>query len=73
MFFLFNVNHPIRFEFFGDTIESIREFDEDNQKSISNISTITIRPYSEFILDDDIDVLEENKSIYLNTLRLLLF
>lgn len=59
--FPINVNHPIRFEFFGDTIESIREFDEDNQKSISNISTITIRPYSEFILDDDIDVLERKQ------------
>ena len=59
--FPINVNHPIRFEFFGDTIESIHEFDEDNQKSISNISTITIRPYSEFILDDDIDVLERKQ------------
>lgn len=59
--FPINANHPIRFEFFGDTIESIREFDEDNQKSISNISTITIRPYSEFILDDDIDVLERKQ------------
>lgn len=59
--FPINANHPIRFEFFGDIIESIREFDEDNQKSISNISTITIRPYSEFILDDDIDVLERKQ------------
>lgn len=59
--FPINAKHPIRFEFFGDTIESIREFDEDNQKSISNISSITIRPYSEFILDDDIDVLERKQ------------
>ena len=50
--------HPIRFEFFGDTIDSIRIFDEDTQSSISKISSITIYPYSEFVLDSDVDVLE---------------
>lgn len=58
-------NHPVRFEFFGDTIESIREFDEENQKSLKEIKDITIFPYSEFILDNDIDVLE-NKQKYLS-------
>ena len=57
-------DHPIRFEFFGDTIDSIRSFDEDTQKSISNIESITIYPYSEFILDSDIEI--EAKQKYLS-------
>ena len=50
--------HPVRFEFFGDTIDSIRSFDEDTQKSIDGLDNITIYPYSEFILDCDKDVVE---------------
>lgn len=45
--------HPIRFEFFGDTVDSIRIFDEDNQKSIKNIKKIDIFPYSEFIVNSE--------------------
>lgn len=51
-------DHPIRFEFFGDTIESIRIFDEDSQKSIEHIDKITIFPYSEFILNTDIEIID---------------
>jgi len=43
-------DHPVRIEFFGDTIDSIRIFDEDTQKSIESISSVTIRPFHEFIL-----------------------
>lgn len=50
--------HPIRFEFFGDEIDSIRYFDEETQKSINNFDNITIYPYSEFILENDVDVIE---------------
>ena len=56
-------DRPVRIEFFGDTIESIREFDEETQKSIKNIKSFTIKPYSEFILDKDIDI--EPKQKYL--------
>ncbi|MDD6224496.1 MAG: transcription-repair coupling factor [bacterium] len=48
--------HPIRFEFFGDTIDSIRSFDEDSQKSIEELKTTTIYPYSEFILESGVEV-----------------
>jgi len=48
-------NNPIRIEFFGDTIESIRIFDEENQKSIKEIKSISLYPYSEFILDKNKD------------------
>lgn len=56
--------HPVRFEFFGDTIDSIRYFDEDTQKSIEKLESVTISPYSEFISDSDIEV-PEAKQKYL--------
>ncbi len=52
--------HPIRIEFFGDEIDSIREFDEDTQKKIKEIKEITIYPYTEFLLDN-YDNLEEKE------------
>jgi len=48
-------NHPIRIEYFGDEIDSIRYFDEDTQKSIENIKSITIHPATEFIVDTKVD------------------
>ncbi len=53
--------HPVRFEFFGDTIESIRYFDEDTQKSLETISKILIRPYSEFLLEHSVDEVERKQ------------
>lgn len=44
-------NHPVRFEFFGDTIDSIRYFDEETQKSLSEMEEISIYPYREFLLE----------------------
>lgn len=43
--------HPIRIEYFGDEIDSIRYFDEDTQKSIENIKSIRVYPATEFIID----------------------
>ena len=42
-------NHPIRLEFFGDNIESIRTFDENTQRSLEYINQITIYPCTEFL------------------------
>ena len=55
--------HPIRLEFFGDEIDSIRVFDEDTQKSIKEIKNILINPYTEFLTDKDVEV--EPKQKYL--------
>ena len=41
--------YPIRIEFFDDEIESIRKFDSDSQKSISNCDFIEIHPFFEFL------------------------
>ena len=47
--------NPIRIEFFGDEIESIRIFDVDTQKSLSTINDLKIYPYTEFITDKRVD------------------
>ena len=59
-------DNPIRIEFFDDEIESIRYFDPDNQKSISESKKVVIRPFSEFLTTKN--VLEEqfNKQKYLS-------
>ena len=45
--FLIKEEHPIRIEFFGNEIESIRYFDEDSQLSIADIDEIEILPIDE--------------------------
>lgn len=45
-------DHPIRIEFFGSEIESIRYFDESNQLSLSAVNECVIHPYQEIITDD---------------------
>ena len=42
----------IRIEFWGDDIDSIREFNIETQRSIKNIETATIYPAHEYILDE---------------------
>ncbi len=43
---------PIRLEFFGDTVDSIRRFNPITQRSISNQEEVHILPVSEIILDE---------------------
>ena len=57
--------YPIRLEFFGDEIDSIRYFDVDNQKSIDTLKYIDINPYSEFVTDKKVDEIHFNKQKYL--------
>ena len=48
-------SHPIRLEFFGDTIESIRTFDENTQRSLDHLNKVTIYPCTEFLVDKPLD------------------
>ena len=59
--------HPIRIEYFGDEIDSIREFDEETQKTIKEIKSCEIYPNSEFIVDNYFDT-ETNNQKYLKQL-----
>ena len=45
----------IRIEFWGDEIDSIRNFDIQNQRSIDMLSNATIYPAHEFVLEKSID------------------
>jgi transcription-repair coupling factor (superfamily II helicase) len=42
-------NQPVRIEFFGDEIDTMRAFDPATQRTIENISTITIPPAREIL------------------------
>ena len=64
-FFPLGEEYPVRIEFFGDDIESIRYFDVDTQKSIKELKSIFVRPFSEFITDKKIDDLHFNKQKFL--------
>lgn len=49
-------NNPIRIEFWGDTIESIREFDINTQLTINKIDSFSINPNSELIINTEKDI-----------------
>lgn len=57
--------YPVRIEFFGDEIESIRYFDYDTQKSTENINNIYITPFSEFITCSKYDEAHFDKQKFL--------
>ena len=49
----------IRLEFWGDEIDSIREFNIETQRSIKNKNEATIYPSNEYILEDSVDFICE--------------
>ncbi len=58
------LSHPVRLEFFGDEIDSIRYFDENTQRTISTLDEVTIIPAVDMLYDkDDIDL----KPLFLNS------
>lgn len=44
---------PVRLDLFGDEVESIRRFDPLSQRSGEKLKEFTLRPATEFFLDDD--------------------
>ncbi|MGF1462428.1 MAG: transcription-repair coupling factor [Maricaulaceae bacterium] len=44
--------HPLRLDFFGDQLESVRAFDADTQRSVKQLDAVTLAPVSEVQLDD---------------------
>lgn len=58
--YLIGEKHPVRIDFFGDEIDSIKQFDIETQRSFDKISEIKIIPFTEFIYSDkDYDILEK--------------
>ncbi len=53
--FPITATNPIRLEFWGDTLDSIRIFDADTQKTIDNTLDVIIKPNTEFITSKSVD------------------
>ncbi|MBV6487691.1 MAG: Transcription-repair-coupling factor [Pseudorhodoplanes sp.] len=47
------LDEPVRFDFFGDTLESIRTFDPDSQRTRGELRTLDLVPVAEFQLTTD--------------------
>ena len=56
-------NNPIRIEFFGDEIDSIRYFDSETQRTIEEIEDMDIYPASEFLLENNDDIIEKQHMV----------
>lgn len=50
--------NPIRIEFWGDTIESIREFDVDSQLTKNVLNQVLIEPNTEFLTEQKMDTFD---------------
>ena len=70
--FIIKENHPVRIEFFGNEIDSIRYFDEGTQMSIEEIDSIELLPISEikttnnsslydYLKDPDVFYIDDNQ------------
>lgn len=53
-FFPFGMQYPVRIEFFGDTIESIRRFDPATQRTVDECQVVDVLPQRELLLTDEI-------------------
>lgn len=55
---------PVRLDFFGDEIDSIRRFDPNTQKTIAKLDNLFVIPAREYILDEKIvSMLQEGKKV----------
>ncbi len=50
--FSFGRSRPLRIEFWGDEVESIREFDVQSQRSVAKVDVATILPRREILLSE---------------------
>ncbi len=55
--------HPVRLEFFGDEIESLREFNPRDQRSMRQIDSIDLPPAMSRTADDPHEVAREHKAM----------
>ena len=57
------MTNPIRLEFFGDTIEEIREFNYENQLTIKKLDKIKIESNTEFLVDQSVENINHKEII----------
>ncbi|MEM7068706.1 MAG: transcription-repair coupling factor [Pseudomonadota bacterium] len=58
-------DQPVRLDFFGDTLESIREFDPASQRTISQLKSFSLQAMSEISLTDEL--IQRFRSNYLES------
>jgi transcription-repair coupling factor (superfamily II helicase) len=46
-------DYPVRIEFFGDDVESLREFDPVSQRSTRAVDSVSVLPFREVVLEDE--------------------
>ena len=71
--FPINCDSPIRIEFWGDTIDTIRYFDVDTQLSTRNVDSINVIPNSEFLSLDNVafeDRFQKNLNKYADVVNI---
>jgi transcription-repair coupling factor (superfamily II helicase) len=44
---------PVRLDFFGDALESIRSFDPESQRTTTTLKRFTLNPANEVLLNED--------------------
>ena len=54
--FPMGMDHPVRIEFWGDTVDSIRTFEVDNQHTLEKFEEVTIYPNTEFLTSTTVDL-----------------
>jgi len=73
--FPFSGEYPLRIEFFGDEVDTIREFDPDSQRSVAFLKHVRIVPNAAFSTDEKkeslIAYLPENSLLVLDKADLL--
>jgi transcription-repair coupling factor (superfamily II helicase) len=47
-----SLSEPIRLDFFGDTLDGIRQFDPATQRTVKSLEKVELSPVSEVILDE---------------------
>ena len=57
--FPMGMSNPIRIEFWGDTVDSIKTFEVDNQRTIQSLNDVLIPPYTEFLTDGSMNLEED--------------
>jgi len=60
-------DYPVRIEFFDDVIESIRYFDPNTQKSLEQIDSVFVNPFTEFLINEIVDDSIFGKQKYLES------
>ncbi len=58
--------NPVRIEFWGDTIDTIKYFDIDSQRTTKEVDEIVINPNTEFLTEQDVELINHKQKYLAN-------